>query len=236
MATRPERAVQATPIRAQAFLCNIPLFRELGAEELDRIAAGTSEIHAARGQVLFRKGDACEGFHVVVYGQVKLALQTPQGGEKVVELVGPGQSFGEAVLFLRKPYVVTATTLADSMLLHIARETVFVEIERDPEFARRMIAGLSRRMHQLVGELESLSLRSGMQRVIGYLLRGEAAGPDEAIHVRFPAKKSIIASHLNLTQEHFSRILHELGAARLIEVNGPEVRIPDAERLRRYAD
>ena len=235
MATGPERAVQAAPIKAQAFLSNLPLFKELSAEELDRIAAGTSEVHAPRGHVLFRKGDACEGFHAVVYGQVKLALQTRHGDEKVVELVGPGQSFGEAVMFLAKPYVVTATTLADSLLLHIARETVFAEIERDAEFAQRMIAGLSRRLHHLVGELESLSLRSGMQRVIGYLLRGET-GPDEAVSVRFPAKKSVIASHLNLTQEHFSRILHELSAARLIEVNGLEVRIPDAERLRRYGN
>lgn len=129
-------------------------------EEIDRIAAGTSEHYAARGGVLFRKGDPCEGFHVVVYGQIKLAFISPGGTEKVLEIMMPGQSFGEAVMFMDKPYLVYAQALADSMLLHIAKSAVLEEIERDPQFARRMIAGLSRRLHGLVADLESYSLHS----------------------------------------------------------------------------
>ena len=49
-----------------------------------------------------------------------------------------------------------------------------------------------------------------------------------------PAKKGVIASHLNLTHEHFSRILHELIEAGLIEVDGPRVTIPDVTRLRSH--
>lgn len=224
------------PINVRDFLSNLPLFRELSADEIARMAAGSVEIDAPRGAVLVHHGDACRGFHIVIYGQVKLALQAPKGGEKVVELIGPGMSFGEPVMFLDKPYMVDATALADSLLLHIARDVVYAEIERDPGFARRIIAGLSRRLHHLIGDLEAVSLHSGMQRVIGYLLRdGSAVNTDNALCVTLPAKKGVIASQLNLTHEHFSRILHELTEAGLIGVDGPRVTIPDIARLRSHA-
>jgi CRP-like cAMP-binding protein len=224
----------ASKIKTQSFLANLPLFRELAADEIDRIAAGTLERHAERGAVVANKGDPVEGLHVVVYGQVKLALSTPQGDEKVVEVIGPGFSFGEALMFLGKPYIVTATALADSLLLFVRKETVLDEIERDPTFARRMLAGLSRKLHNLMSDLEAVTLKSGRERVIGYLMRqeGSAAEGDAPYSVALPVSKAIVASRLNLTPEHFSRILHELVSTSLIEVEGRAIRILDPRRLR----
>jgi CRP-like cAMP-binding protein len=53
--------------------------------------------------------------------------------------------------------------------------------------------------------------------------------------VTLPTSKAIVASRLNLTPEHFSRILHDLTQAGLIEVDGREVRIKDVTRLRAYS-
>lgn len=233
---RPESIVPNGSSKVYSFLANIPLFKEMQPEEISRITASTKEIHVARGDVLFRKGDPCDGFHIVVYGQIKLAFVSSGGNEKVVEIMAPGQSFGEAVMFMEKPYVVTAQALADSMLLHIAKSAVIAEIEDDPLFARKMVAGLSRRLHSLIHDLESYSLHSGTQRVIGYLLRSEPESePSGApLSVELPSKKNIIASRLNLTPEHFSRILHDLIEDGLIEVEGRSIVIPDIERLRTY--
>ena len=224
------------PIRIQAFLGNIALFRELGAEEIDRVAAHTRQVRAARSEILFHRGEEAKGFHIIVFGQVKLAFTSSKGDEKVVDILGPGQSFGEAVMFTERPHVVTAQALADSLLLYVSREVVFDELDRDPQFARRMIAGLSRRLHNLMADLEAYSLRSGTQRVIGFLLNecgADAAGKD-APEVTLPTAKGVVASRLNLTQEHFSRILHDLAAEGLIEVHGRSVLIHNMERLRGY--
>lgn len=229
-------AVLTVPLKTQAFLRNLPLFRELAPEEIDRVSAGTLELRVQRGDILFQKGDPTRGFYIVVYGQVKLLFITPNGDEKVIEIMGPGQSFGEALMFMEKPYIVTAHALADSMLLHVSKEVVFEEIDRDPKFARRMIAGLSRRLHHLINDVESYSLRSATQRVIGYLLQPDH--DDDEAHgraiVTLPASKAVIASRLNITPEHFSRILHELTEAQLIEVAGRTVSILDMEKLRTY--
>jgi len=226
----------STPIRIQTFLANVPLFRELGEPEIDRMAEQTKSLHVDRGTVLFQRGQPSDGFYVVIFGQIKLSFISRAGDEKVVDLLGPGQSFGEAVMFMEKQHVVTAQTLADSMLLYVSKAVVFDELERDPRFARRMIAGLSQRLHYLMEDMEGYSMHSGLQRVIGFLLRDEIDGTDAEprLEVTLPAAKGIIASRLNLTQEHFSRILHEMVAKNLIEVRGRTIVIPDVQKLRTY--
>ena len=222
-------------IKVEEFLRNLPLFRDLSAGEVDRIAASTSQVRMPTGSILFRKGDSCAGFHVVVYGQVKLAFGASDGSEKVVEILGPGQSFGEAVMFLDKPYAVFAETLTDSLLVHVGRAVILQELERSPDFARRMLGGLAHRLHRIVGDLEGYSLKSGTQRVIGYLLRDVAGGQTgRTAEVTLPATKSVIASRLSITREHFSRILHELSDSGLIKVSGRNIRFLDLERLRNY--
>jgi CRP-like cAMP-binding protein len=223
------------PVKIPAILANIPLFREMSPEEIERIAQGTRELHLARGDVLFQRGDPSTGFYVVIHGQVKLALSSPQGIEKVVELFGPGQSFGEAVMFMGKPYPVYAQALTDSLTLHINKSVVFCGIDSDPAFCRKMLAGLSIRLHRLIHYVESFSLRSSAQRVIGYLLQDlEEIKEGQDIHISLPANKNVIASNLNITPETFSRILHNLSDGGLIEVKGKDVRIRDVAKLRAY--
>ena len=63
--------------------------------------------------------------------------------EKVVEIVGPGSSFGEAMMFIDKPR--SSQALVDSTLLHVSKAAVLDEQEQTPRFARKMLGGLSRR-------------------------------------------------------------------------------------------
>ena len=224
------------PINVEALLTHIPLFNGLAPEEISRIARSTREIHASKGDILFHKGDACTGFHLLVYGQVKLAFTSQQGSEKVVEILQQGQSFGEAVMFMDKPYIVFAQALTDSLLLHVSKQAVLDELERDHNLTRKMLAGMAMRLHQLMNDVESYSLHSGKQRIIGYLLR-ELAEEDQngtEVAVTLPTNKGVIASRLNLTQEHFSRILHELTELGLIVVEGRKIHIPSVANLRKH--
>jgi CRP-like cAMP-binding protein len=219
-------------------IANLALFRELSDEQRAPLAVNARPVRLGRGEVLFRRGDLAAGMHLVVYGRMKLAFVSPGGVEKVVDIISPGQSFGEAVMFLEVPHVVTAQALADSLLLFLPKAVVFEQIESTPQFARRMLGGLSRRLHQLVADVESYSTRSGTERLIGFLLRDcniDAEGGGGVLELQLPVAKGVIASRLNLTQEHFSRILHDLTAVGLIEVQGRRIRVLDVERLRRHA-
>ena len=224
------------PINIEALLTHVPLFNGLAPEEISRIARATREIHAGKGDILFHKGDPCTGFHLLVYGQIKLAFTSQQGSEKVVEIMQQGQSFGEAIMFMEKPYIVFAQALTDSLLLHVSKQAVFDELARDHNLCRKMLAGMAMRLHQLMNDVESYSLHSGKQRIIGYLLR-ELAEEDQHgmdVAVTLPTNKGVIASRLNLTQEHFSRILHELTELGLIVVEGRKIHIPSVANLRKH--
>jgi CRP-like cAMP-binding protein len=218
----------------RTLLATFPLFRELAPEQLDRIGAHTRQVRAGRGEILFHRGDVLDGFHVIIYGQVKLAFVSADGDEKVVEILGAGSSFGEAVMFVRGPRVVTAQALTDTLLLYVEREAVFAALQRDAGFATRMLAGLARRLHQLMGDLEAYSMRTGTERVVAFLLHrcSDRLPEGGSAEVTLPTSKGVVASRLSLTQEHFSRILHDLGSAGLIEVRGRTVRIHDIGRLR----
>lgn len=215
-------------------LGNLPLFRQLAPEQLAAIVAVTQVVRAGRGDLLFNKGDTPTGLHVIMFGQVKLALSTNQGSEKVLELMGPGQSFGEAVMFAERPYPVNAECLADTLLLHVPKQAIFDAIEADPAFARRMLGGLSYRLHEMVSDVEAYSMRSAGQRLVGYLLslcEGQTGSP---MLVTLPTSKHLVASRLSLTPETLSRTLHNLASEGLLEVDGRSVRILDPERLKDY--
>ena len=136
-------AQDVNPENIAKILSYQPLFAALSAGQLAKIVSGVREYRLVKGEVLFRRGDPALGFHVVVYGQVKLAIGFAQGNEKVVEVINPRQSFGEAMMFLDRPYPVTAEALADTLLLHVARENVDDLLASDPSFAKSMLAGLS---------------------------------------------------------------------------------------------
>lgn len=217
------------------YLATLPLFSNMRDEELQRLATGCQLRRVERGKVIFRTGDPCHEFHVNVLGQVKLFVISPTGTEKVVELVGPGNSFAEAVMFMGVPYVLSAQTLTDSLILSIEKDVVLREIGASPEFALRMLAGLSRRLHGLIKDVEAYALHSGVQRVIGYLLGDdnldETENASQAITVSLPVSKAAIASRLSLTPEYFSRVLHELEVAGLIRIDKREIHIPNPARL-----
>ena len=211
-----------------------PLFQEMNSDELGRLAEGCHCARLTRGDTLFRVGEPCEAFHVTVTGQVKLFVLSQAGQEKVIEIVGPGQSFAEALMFSHRPYIVNAQALADSLVLSVGKQAVLDEIGRDSRFALRMLAGISRRLHGLVRDVQAYALHSGAQRIIGYLLRdmaGEDSPPDQPFTVTLPVSKATIASRLSLTPEYFSRVLHELEAAGPVRIDKRDVHILDPRRL-----
>lgn len=217
-----------------ALLAKINLFAELGDGETTRIARHTRERALRRGEVLFHRGDPCTGIHVLVSGQVKLAAVSSCGKEKVVELVGPGRLIGTDSLVLNDSHGLSAEALSDCIVLQIARAGVEQELRGLSPFGKGILNAMAERTSHLVRDVESYALNTGTERVVEFLLREiQGIGPngDEAV-LHLQVSKCAIASRLNVTQEHFSRILHDLQALGLIAVDGRYIGIASIERLR----
>lgn len=216
-------------------LRQISFFRMLSDDDLQKVARYARELHVTKGQVLFNRGDPVHGFHFVIEGQIKLAITSPQGNEKVVEVINPMQTFGEAVMLLERPYPVFAQAMLDTRLLHITQNIVTELIEHDPAFSKKLLAGMAMRLHGLIQDVEAYSLRSSTERVIGYLL--QSCGDmqtDAPLEFDLPMSKQTIASRLNLTPETLSRVFAELSSAELIHVHGKHVKLFDPKQLAAY--
>jgi len=97
-------------------LLNGPLLRPLSRDQLERIARHAVRFYLGDGESLFQQGDTAERFYLVTKGQIKLYRLSPEGNEKVIEIVTPGQTFAEALMFLNRPhYPVGATAIGSEI-------------------------------------------------------------------------------------------------------------------------
>lgn len=229
----------ATNTEIGSTLMDLPLFSAVSESQIDSLAAASRMIWLQKSEVLFQCGDKPKGFFCVIEGRIKLAVSSAQGNEKVVDIIGPKQTFGEALMFMeRNSYPVFAQALAKTCVLLVRSQAVFELIECDQSFARRMLAGMSARLHMMVRDVKSYALCNATQRVIGYLLQDPQIKPDAAKQqtLHLSMSKQVIASRLNLTPETLSRIFYNLVEEGLISIEGKRICLLDLPRLREYGD
>jgi CRP-like cAMP-binding protein len=198
-------------IDIEKYIARSPLLCDLPHPSIARLARSTHQIRAGRGNMVFQKGTACIGLYIIVTGQLKLAFPSRRGIERVFTILGQGQTFDEASLLLDKPYAASAYTLVDSVLLHIARDTLIQELEKSHNLCRKMLYAMATHERQLMTIIESCSIPSARQRLIDYLIHEPPAEAVQGfdVSINLPSAKSTIASLLNLTPETFSRTLHD---------------------------
>jgi len=210
----------------------VPLFRDLDDEVLAEVAACTHPQRLERGQTLFQAGDPFRAFFVLVEGHIQLSRLSPSGHEKVVEIIGPGETFAEAVLFMAgRQYPVDARALEASRLLAVDADAFNRLLDERRGLARNLLGAMSKRLHQLVQDVAALTLEDATGRVVGYLLGQLPEGPEVGSEIQLPAKKGAVASRLGIQPETFSRVLGRLREGGTIEVAGDTIRILEPEGL-----
>lgn len=213
---------------ATSVLASLPMFRHIARVQLARLAQQARVQHVPRGAVIARRGERAPGLIAVAYGLVKLSL----GGaaEKVLRLVGAGETFGEAVLFLDEPLPVDAIALSDALIIVLPAAPLLALIDTDPAFARGLLASLCHRMHALVMDFEAATMHGARERLAAYLQSLAEPGA-QAPTVKLPAAKSVIAARLGVAKETLSRLLRQFAEEGLISVTRRDVRLLDLERL-----
>lgn len=195
-----------------------------------------------RGGTVFAAGGLCEGLHAVLDGQVKVYARAPDGHEKVIDVVGRGETLPGTHMTHAETHQHHAQALSAAVVLIVPGDVLRVELQRDPEMATRLLDDAARQVRRMMREIEVTTLRTAMERVCSYLLHlptlarsaptAEAPSDEgEQRLVELPVSKNTVASLLSITPEHFSRILRELHLARLIHMHRREICIPHPERL-----
>lgn len=213
------------------------LFQPLSEYQLGKLLEESQLINLDKDEYVFRQGDACQYFGFVISGSIKIYRLTPDGQEKVFEVIGDRKTFAEAMMFMdTKNYVATAQAVTPTQLLLLSSSTYMGLIRENQDLASALLAALSIRLHTRINEIEILSLKNATHRVIRYLLSQalRSCSSCDTPSFELPIAKRLIAGQLSIQPETFSRIIHHLSHEGIIRVEGRLICILDRERLENY--
>ena len=209
------------------------LFSALTEAQQLRLLATAVPRRLAAGEQLFSRGDSAGQFFLLRSGCVKLYRLSPDGGEKIMRLIRPAQTFAESVLFMDVPrFPVSGEAVDAAELVAFDRETFLGVLRESFATCRAVMAQMTRRIQSHWDEIETLALENSRYRVVNYLLGLVPRNAQGRIAVTLPARKMVIAAHVAVTPETLSRTLRALSDEGLIEVAGDEVTVCDVEKLR----
>lgn len=211
------------------------LFSALEETEQQKIARTLRTMQLDAGEYLFYQGQEANQFYMVQEGQVKLTRLTPDGNEKVIEILMPGQTFAEAVMFMsREEYPVSASAIVPARVIAFQNQ-VFMDILRhNNEACIGLLGDVCTRLHSRLQEIESLTMKNATYRVVRYFLNEWEQHPNRQQRVELQTQKQLLASRLSIKPETLSRILSTLKEQGIIESQGKDITIIDVGRLKAY--
>ena len=217
------------PRLIEGVLANLPLMEGVSRSVVRQLSTQSRLVMAKRGETVLRRGERAPGVFALAYGMLKKRLLRPGGGELVLALIRPGETFGEAPALLECESKVDAVAIADSMLVVINASCVSAQTLNDPRFAANMTHALARRVDAMMAELERGTV-PGLPRLARYL--DSIAEPQRDGWVaRLPVSKTLLAARLDIKKETLSRLLRELAARGLVSVAQREILIVDRAGL-----
>jgi len=219
-------------------LRRIYLFEAMSDDQLGALRRTIRVRDLDEGERLFDFGQPPTQFFYLERGQVKLFRNAADGSEKVIEVLRPGDTFAEAVMFMQhvKGYPVSAEALTASRVWAFDSATMVDLLHDSVDSCFQLLANLSIRLRHHIDEIERLTLHNASFRVVSFLLRQVPEGiePGTAVHLSMP--KNVLASRLGIQPETFSRILGRLTKAGLLQVNRNDIVLQDLAGLRDMAD
>jgi CRP-like cAMP-binding protein len=142
---------------AGAVIAQVPLFRRVGPEDRERIAAVATIRSYEKGDRLFDEGDPSDYFHVIVSGRVKVYKKRPDGNDIILEIFGDGGPLGAVAVYESRPYPASADAIEPTTCLLIPRPAFFALLEQHPSLVRGLLSSMSQRLVQLTTRLAELT-------------------------------------------------------------------------------
>jgi len=152
-------------------LRQIPLFAKVGDGDLRNMAQLLIERRFPKNKTIVEEGLPGDYMYVIREGRVKVTKLSGDGREKILELMGPGDFFGEMSLLDNAERSASVKTLCETRILALSRNDFLSELRRNPDLAMAVIQELTRRVRQMDEQASSLSFQRVRERTKGLLLR-----------------------------------------------------------------
>jgi CRP/FNR family cyclic AMP-dependent transcriptional regulator len=226
MADQPATKPAGKRLEFATLLGMNPLFSGLGEEAIRGIAGLCTRRQLDSGEVLFQKGDKGDALFGVRRGRVRIETGTAAGGRLTLNVLGPGDLFGEIALFDGQPRTADAIAAEASELFTVRRSDFLAYLEREPRVTLRLLEMLCQRIRWVSDRMEEavlLPLHARLARRLCML----ADDFGSEVHI----SQEELGVYVGAARESVNRQLQEWRRAGIIELRRGRISLVDMDRL-----
>ncbi len=213
-------------------LQNSGLFRQLSENDLSALFASLDS-HLrdyVRDSAIAFEGEACEHIGIVLEGQLELHNLYPSGRTVTVTHLGPGDTFGEAILFTpQHQYPISIMATQKSRVLFISRQALLQGLTQTPVLLENFLSLLSSKLFMLNRRVKILSMDSIRQKLCDYLITLYKKQKNKTL--RMPVNRQKLADLLGVQRPSLSRELIHMKEEGLIDYDKDTVTLLDLEGI-----
>jgi len=211
-------------------LRGIPLFANFGDADLESLADFLIERRYPQNSVIVEEGLPGDYMYVLREGSVKVTKLSEDGREKILEILDPGDFFGEMSLLDRAPRSASVRTLDPVRVLALSRTDFLALLRKSPDLAMAVIQELTQRLRDAGEHASSLSFQSVKDRTKGLFRRmARDAASVSGHHVTPALTHQQIADMISTSRETVTRVIKELKEEGWLLQEGKRYVVPDED-------
>ena len=130
-----------------ALLAGTSLFADFDTASLHKIVPALQYDRISGGETLLRQGEAADSMYVVLAGRLRVFVQDPGGGERMVGEVGRGEVVGEMGVLIGGPRSATVRAVRDSEVVRLSTEAFEALVHEHPAMLTRLTRAIVRRLN-----------------------------------------------------------------------------------------
>jgi CRP/FNR family cyclic AMP-dependent transcriptional regulator len=227
-------------LTAQTILERTRLFRGLPAATIQQISALSIRRSYSNGAIVFSQADPGDSLYGVVTGKIRISASSPSGREMFLNIMEPGDTFGEIALLDGRHRTATASAISQSELIIITRDHFLELLKREPELVSHVVQLLCERIRWTSGLAEESALLSVPERLARRLLSlGQLHGHETPNGVELDISHEEVARFLGLSRQVVNQYLQNwkvqgwlaLGRGKIVIVDEHALQNVDAADL-----
>jgi CRP/FNR family cyclic AMP-dependent transcriptional regulator len=217
----------------------VRLLSGLSSEEVSRTAAHARSLRRAHGEFVYIPGDPSELVYVIRQGRIKLSVLSETGKEIAIDIIQPGEIFGEFALVDDSPRSNMAQALDDVLLWAFHRRDFSQLLMSQPKLAMsyiRLVGDRRRRMEKKLSDITSKAVSARVCELLHDISTG-IPDPDAAPAADYlvPLTHHDVASLIGAARQTTTSVLNDLERRGIIELGRGWIRVKNLKDLQTYA-
>jgi CRP/FNR family transcriptional regulator, cyclic AMP receptor protein len=213
-----------------------PIFADLEPEAFDQLCRYAKHITLKRGAALFAKGDPGNSLYAVISGSVKMSVSSPDGRSAILNIVGPGEIFGEIALLDGGARSADAIANTNCELFVIDRREFIPFVRSQPALAMKFIELLCTRLRSTSDQVEQIILQNLPGRLASALIRLSEKHKLEPAGRTIAITQQEISEMVGMTRESINKQLRAWAARHWVRLEHGAIVVLKAEPLRQLVE